>query len=102
MFGTFNHSDFIEYLHELLHVSSDINVSCSVAFLAQPPAIHRILASKACRSAIMFNTYLSRQECINLVKTLGSEDKTQFPFQCAHGRPSVIPLIIFQNNEKYI
>lgn len=37
----------------------------------------------------MFNDHLSKGECTTLVKTLAS---CAFPFQCAHGRPSMIPL----------
>lgn len=55
----------------------------------RPSTIQYILNSKACRGAIMFHTPLSRQQCEALVQDLS---KTAFPFQCAHGRPSVVPL----------
>lgn len=51
-------------------------------------------ASKACRSAIMFGDSLNKNECIILIKSL---IKCHLPFQCAHGRPSVIPLTIIQD-----
>ncbi|KAL8827126.1 MAG: hypothetical protein Q9191_003374 [Dirinaria sp. TL-2023a] len=54
-----------------------------------PQGIIEMVNSRACRSAIMFNDHLSREECSMLVKTLAS---CAFPFQCAHGRPSMIPL----------
>ena len=38
----------------------------------------------------MFNDVLSVEECTNLLRRLAS---TAFPFQCAHGRPSMIPLL---------
>jgi DNA mismatch repair ATPase MutL len=55
-----------------------------------PPCITRIMHSKACRGAIMFGDELSREECIELVQRLALCD---LPFQCAHGRPSLIPLL---------
>lgn len=53
-----------------------------------------LFASKACRSAIMFGDTLNKTECEILIKSL---IKCHSPFQCAHGRPSVIPLTIIQN-----
>lgn len=40
--------------------------------------------------AIKFNDSLSRDECHSLVASLSS---CQLPFQCAHGRPSIAPLV---------
>jgi DNA mismatch repair protein MLH3 len=55
-----------------------------------PQGIIDMLNSRACRSAIMFNDELSRQQCEVLVSRLA---KCKFPFQCAHGRPSLVPLV---------
>jgi DNA mismatch repair protein MLH3 len=55
-----------------------------------PPCITRIMHSKACRGAIMFGDELTRNECIDLVQRLSL---CKLPFQCAHGRPSLIPLL---------
>jgi DNA mismatch repair ATPase MutL len=57
--------------------------------LIRPPAITRLLHSRACRSAIMFGHRLSFSQCTDLIEDL---KKCQLPFQCAHGRPSVVPL----------
>ncbi|KAF1973181.1 DNA mismatch repair protein [Bimuria novae-zelandiae CBS 107.79] len=46
--------------------------------------------SRACRSAIMFNDELSLEDCRELVRNLC---KCVFPFMCAHGRPSMVPLV---------
>ncbi|KAG2208722.1 hypothetical protein INT47_007821 [Mucor saturninus] len=54
-----------------------------------PKGIMEILKSRACRSAIMFNDVLSLQECKEIV---GNLSHCKFPFQCAHGRPSAIPI----------
>ncbi len=37
----------------------------------------------------MFNDILTIDECNNLIARLA---KCVFPFQCAHGRPSMVPL----------
>lgn len=55
-----------------------------------PKGLLDLLNSRACRSAIMFNDPLELEECKVLVDKLG---KCMFPFQCAHGRPSMIPLV---------
>ncbi|KAK1727742.1 hypothetical protein CaCOL14_001495 [Colletotrichum acutatum] len=55
-----------------------------------PQGILDLLNSRSCRSAIMFNDILSRDECEVLVRRLS---RCSFPFQCAHGRPSMVPLV---------
>ncbi|CCH60638.1 hypothetical protein TBLA_0D01300 [Henningerozyma blattae CBS 6284] len=50
--------------------------------------------SKACRSAIMFGNELSREDCNHLINELS---KCHNPFQCAHGRPSIKPLLQWNN-----
>ncbi|KAG0671529.1 DNA mismatch repair protein [Maudiozyma exigua] len=58
-------------------------INCIPAFYLE------IFNSKACRSAIMFGDQLTKTECSLLIKNLG---KCQQPFQCAHGRPSLVPI----------
>ncbi|EHA50358.1 DNA mismatch repair protein [Pyricularia oryzae 70-15] len=55
-----------------------------------PPGILELIISRACRSAIMFGDSLSVEDCRALLDRLG---KCAFPFQCAHGRPSMVPLL---------
>ncbi|KAJ7044715.1 hypothetical protein C8F04DRAFT_1069288 [Mycena alexandri] len=55
-----------------------------------PQQLLDLVNSKACRGAIMFNDSLTTPQCRKLVDDLS---KTAFPFQCAHGRPSLVPLI---------
>lgn len=55
-----------------------------------PQGIIDLLNSRACRTAIMFNDILSIPECQQLVAQLA---QCAFPFQCAHGRPSMIPIL---------
>lgn len=88
-------SDFLEFLQHLSLPNSGA-VGRTPSLMCAPPAVHRILCSQSCRSAIMFNTALSLQQCVELVHKLGSPIHTQFPFQCAHGRPAIIPLTEMQ------
>ena len=55
-----------------------------------PPGILNMLNSRSCRSAIMFNDKLTLEECEMLIRRLA---QCHFPFQCAHGRPTMIPLV---------
>ncbi|KAK8134267.1 hypothetical protein PG984_006279 [Apiospora sp. TS-2023a] len=55
-----------------------------------PQGILDMINSRACRSAIMFNDLLSLGDCKSLLKRLAD---CALPFQCAHGRPSMAPLI---------
>ena len=75
--------DFLQYLQALESRSSD-------AALVTPAFIKRTIASNACRYSIMFGDHLSSEQMENLI---GSLSKCDLPFICAHGRPSVIPLL---------
>jgi DNA mismatch repair protein MLH3 len=54
-----------------------------------PKVLLDMLNSRACRSAVMFNDVLSVSGCADLVERLG---KCAFPFMCAHGRVSMVPI----------
>jgi DNA mismatch repair ATPase MutL len=72
----------------------------------RPPALHRILCLRACRGAIMFglsaasrslpyNTLLGDQlDVPDCEKVIAGLKECTFPFICAHGRPSMSPLIV--------
>lgn len=60
-----------------------------------PEGILDMINSRACRSSIMFNDPLSKDECANLLERLAD---CVFPFQCAHGRPSMVPLVDLGDN----
>ncbi|USP76671.1 hypothetical protein yc1106_03945 [Curvularia clavata] len=55
-----------------------------------PPALIQLINSRACRSALMFNDELSLEACNELVAKLA---QCVFPFMCAHGRPSMVPIV---------
>ncbi|KAI5458191.1 hypothetical protein BGZ63DRAFT_363451 [Mariannaea sp. PMI_226] len=69
---------------------SQTSVSWVSRFHGCPQGILEMLHSRACRSAIMFNDPLAHDECSQLVARLS---RCAFPFQCAHGRPSMAPLV---------
>lgn len=54
-----------------------------------PRGIFDLINSRACRSAVMFNDKITIMEAGRLVRNLA---KCAFPFQCAHGRPSMVIL----------
>lgn len=80
-------------LHELLQELKDHGESRSVSGV--PRVMMRYLATAACRSAIMFGDILEKDQAISLVKKLRHCD---LPFQCAHGRPSIVPLVKFETS----
>ncbi|XP_063594582.1 uncharacterized protein LOC134771578 [Penaeus indicus] len=55
-----------------------------------PKPLMNVLCSQACKGAIKFGDELSYSECENLMKSLSS---CALPFQCAHGRPSIVPVV---------
>ncbi len=62
----------------------------TVQGLFLPSALRETLNSRACRFAIMFHTEINRGRCKELLNELATT--CAFPFQCAHGRPSCVPL----------
>ncbi|CAI5744059.1 unnamed protein product [Peronospora destructor] len=79
-----NVDDFRDFL-QLLSSAGETYLHSTI----RPPVITRLLHSRACRSAIMFGDRLSLTQCKDLIAEL---KMCQLPFQCAHGRPSVVPL----------
>ncbi|CAH0493973.1 unnamed protein product [Peronospora farinosa] len=84
-----NVDDFRDFL-QLLSSAGETYLHSKI----RPPVITRLLHSRACRSAIMFGDRLSRTQCMDLIAEL---KMCQLPFQCAHGRPSVVPLAEIRN-----
>lgn len=72
-------NDFLEFVDELNNSGGQIKPEC----------VKRILASQACRYAIMFGDKLTDASAQRLISNLS---KCDFAFICAHGRPSVVAL----------
>jgi DNA mismatch repair protein MLH3 len=62
----------------------------SVLVSGVPQPIRDCLNSKACRSAVMFGKSIDKTKAATLIKEVMG---CKHPFQCAHGRPSLIPLL---------
>jgi len=54
-----------------------------------PPAVRRVLASKACRRAVMFGDALRPEQLQAILCDLAA---CELPLQCAHGRPTLAEL----------
>ena len=76
-------SEFTSFVGELGHVAG-------AADGVKPSFVKAILASNACRYATMFGDELQHPRCVDLIASLGA---CRLPFVCAHGRPSVVPLV---------
>jgi DNA mismatch repair protein MLH3 len=63
-----------------------------------PHGLLDLVNSRACRSAIMFNDVLTTDHCQMLLRRLSS---CVFPFQCAHGRPSISILTNIENYSSF-
>uniref|UniRef100_A0A8C8WFE0 MutL homolog 3 n=1 Tax=Panthera leo TaxID=9689 RepID=A0A8C8WFE0_PANLE len=74
--------EFIREQVELLQTTGGIQGTL-------PLTVQKVLASQACHGAIKFNDGLSPEESYRLIEALSW---CQLPFQCAHGRPSMLPL----------
>lgn len=55
-----------------------------------PKIIIELIKSKACRSSVMFGDILDKASMVKMVDNLS---RCKLPFQCAHGRPTIVPLV---------
>ncbi|XP_071972930.1 acylphosphatase-1 isoform X1 [Engystomops pustulosus] len=74
-----------EYLREQVQILQVPGAGCG----AVPGTVLKVLASQACHGAVKFNQSLTLDECCYLMQSLA---QCSLPFQCAHGRPSILPL----------
>ena len=84
--------DYLDWLAEHPHDAQlRLHPSASLYQKLQlcPRPLKELFNSKACRSAIMFHHPLDNEQCRALIADLSRCD---YAFQCAHGRPSLIPL----------
>ncbi|XP_011692278.1 PREDICTED: uncharacterized protein LOC105452664 isoform X2 [Wasmannia auropunctata] len=80
-------------LPKILGLLNDVLKNCNTSQTnALPLTIHNAIASEACHGAIKFGNRLTLQQCTSLIKLL---NYTKFPNRCAHGRPTIIPMIEF-------
>jgi DNA mismatch repair ATPase MutL len=81
--------DMRAFVQELHDAKGHIQLSHPTA--RRPTFVTRCLNSLACKRAIKFGKALTRNECQHLIAALIS---TKLPFQCAHGRPTVVPIAL--------
>ncbi|WPG98544.1 Hypothetical protein R9X50_00133600 [Acrodontium crateriforme] len=62
-----------------------------------PQGLLDMIKSRACRSAIMFNDQLSVEQCQWLLDDVSN---CAFPFICAHGRVSMVPLLELKDGDE--
>ncbi|KAJ9592069.1 hypothetical protein L9F63_001378 [Diploptera punctata] len=58
--------------------------------IKMPTILQSVISSEACRGALKFGDPLIQEECKVLLKNLS---ECQVPFQCAHGRPALVPIV---------
>ena len=82
-----------ELLKEYILEQSKMMKTCaSKCNTSSSPVIFKVLASYACHGAIKFGDTLEMETCVKVVHNLSL---CQLPFQCAHGRPAIAPLLRF-------
>ncbi|KAF7458343.1 MutL C terminal dimerization domain protein [Cryptosporidium felis] len=64
----------------------DITLWCPSNVIPRPRKIWSILASKACRGAVMIGDDLNRHQMKNIIRTMST---LKSPWNCPHGRPSI-------------
>lgn len=63
---------------------------------ALPTCFVNVCATLSCHSAVRFGDALGIRECQSVVAGLSECDN---PFSCAHGRPSIVPIVTFEGVE---
>ena len=70
---------------------SDQFSQCGSFIRFKPTAVSDILAYRACHSAVRFGDQLTHHECCRIISQLA---QCRLPFQCAHGRPTLHPMMV--------
>uniref|UniRef100_A0A8C7E5X8 MutL homolog 3 n=1 Tax=Naja naja TaxID=35670 RepID=A0A8C7E5X8_NAJNA len=83
------HSVTKRIVQELIQEQIELLQTTGGSQVTLPLTIMKVLASQACHGAIKFNDTLTFDESCHLMASLSC---CQLPFQCAHGRPSMLPL----------
>ncbi|XP_063295956.1 DNA mismatch repair protein Mlh3 isoform X2 [Pelobates fuscus] len=76
-------------IEEFLQEQVEMFQTAGAAQTSVPLTVLKVLASQACHGAVKFNDSLTLTECRHLIQALS---RCNLPFQCAHGRPAILPL----------
>nr|XP_037274208.1 LOW QUALITY PROTEIN: DNA mismatch repair protein Mlh3-like [Rhipicephalus microplus] len=77
-------------MEELLRDHTETLLGTRHSAITLPKFLMDVLSSQACHGAIKFGSFLEKSECNSILKALS---KCSLPFQCAHGRPSLMPIV---------
>ncbi|XP_037500377.1 DNA mismatch repair protein Mlh3 isoform X2 [Rhipicephalus sanguineus] len=77
-------------MEELLRDHTETLLGTRHSAITLPKFLMDVLSSQACHGAIRFGSFLEKSECKSILKALS---KCTLPFQCAHGRPSLMPIV---------
>lgn len=77
-------------MEELLRDHTEMLLGTRHSAIALPKFLMDVLSSQACHGAIRFGSVLEKSECTKILKALS---RCTLPFQCAHGRPSLTPIV---------
>ena len=84
----FGREDIEELIFLLREGSSEGNGTAST--IPRPSRVRQMLASRACRGAVMIGTALNASEMRRLITQMG---EIQNPWNCPHGRPTIRHLL---------
>ncbi|KAL7297854.1 hypothetical protein TKK_0008883 [Trichogramma kaykai] len=97
-YNRFNINKLILNVRELLvEIAGRLATAENAMLPLLPIVINNVIASEACHKAIKFGDPLKVEDCQLLVRTL---QDTKAPTRCAHGRPSMVPLVDLTELEK--
>lgn len=77
-------------MQELVRDHTEVLLGTKYSAITLPKFLIDVLSSQACHGAVKFGSALEKSECVKIVKALS---KCSLPFQCAHGRPSITPIV---------
>ncbi|XP_076235693.1 mismatch repair endonuclease PMS2 [Calliopsis andreniformis] len=82
-----------EDIEELIFLIREGGVEKKENHIFRPSRVRQMLASRACRSAVMIGTALNNNEMQKLVKQMTQMEN---PWSCPHGRPTIRHLLSLQ------
>ncbi|GAU98250.1 hypothetical protein RvY_09424-2 [Ramazzottius varieornatus] len=80
-------NDISVFVQEAIQIFTEASAVAPIV----PPIIMDWVATAACRGAIMFGDKIPEAE---VGQFLTAGQRTSLPFQCAHGRPSMLPVAV--------
>ncbi|KAJ1528495.1 hypothetical protein ONE63_006902 [Megalurothrips usitatus] len=79
-----------QHLESLIREQVDSLLNTRGVGTDHPTIIRNVISSEACRGAVKFGQSLTVADCQAFLHNLSS---CKLPFQCAHGRPALVPIV---------